>query len=257
MLLPTQQSSATATTNLVGSILKDIEKRQAEEEEKAKGLKDDKVLKAQVKSDDAQKAANTKINDHFFNQTGNDANSNRMVLIREVGAFFDLKREDFKSDFAFGSALEKIVENLPTDMLRDIEKQLGLTNIDVSLDELVDAIKDPQGSQGKKLQEALDSKGTQKAGHSSDAAKAIQRLADAAEAKSLDELQLDSLTSDPTRVADAETLAEQQKELQALEAKDNLEDVRDAREAEAERPLPVRIDEIGLYSLASQALFAA
>lgn len=257
MLLPTQQSSATATTNLVGSILKDIEKRQAEEEEKAKGTKDDKILKAQVKSDDAQKAANTKINDHFFNQAGNGANNNRMVLIREVGEFFDLKREDFKSDFAFGSALAKIVENLPTDALRDIEKKLGLTDIDVSLNELIEAIKDPEGSQGKKLDEALDSKGSAKAGQSYGATKAIQRLADSAETKSLDELQLDRLTSDPTRIADRETLVEQQKELQALEAKDNLEDVQDAREAEAKRPLAVRIDEIGLYSLTSQTFVAA
>lgn len=249
MLLPTQQSSATATTNLVGSILKDIEKRQAEEDEKAKGTREDKILKAQVKSDDAQKAANTKINDHFFNQAGNGANNNRMALIREVGEFFDLKREDFKSDFAFGSALAKIVENLPTDALRDIEKKLGLTDIDVSLNELIEAIKDPEGSQGKKLNEALDGKGAAKTGQSNGATKAIQRLADAAEAKSLDELQLDRLTGDPTRIADRETLVEQQKELQALEAKDNLEDVQDAREAEAKRPLAVRIDEIGLYSL--------
>ncbi|KQU98460.1 hypothetical protein ASD02_03770 [Ensifer sp. Root1252] len=257
MLLPTQQSNATATTNLVGSILKDIEKRQAEEDEKAKGTKDDKILKAQVKSDDAQKAANTKINDHFFNQAGNDANNNRMVLIREVGEFFDLKREDFKSDFAFGSALSKIVEDLPPATVRDIEKKLGLTDIDVSLNELIEAIKDPEGSRGKKLDEALDSKGSANTGQSNGATKAIQRLADAAEAKSLDELQLDSLTGDLTRVTDTETLAEQQKELQALQAKDNLEDVQDAREAEAERPLPVRIDEIGRYSLASQTFIAA
>lgn len=62
MLLPTQQSAATATTNLVGSILKDIEKRQTEEEEKAKGTKDDRLLRAQVEPDGAQKAANEKIN---------------------------------------------------------------------------------------------------------------------------------------------------------------------------------------------------
>ncbi|MCY1247421.1 hypothetical protein D9M72_607500 [compost metagenome] len=107
------------------------------------------------------------------------------------------------------------------------------------------------------MDEALDSKGSAKTGQSNGATKAIQRLADAAETKSLDELQLDSLTGDPTRVTDTETLAEQQKELRALEAKDNLEDVRDAREAEAKRPLALQIDEIGRYSLTSQAFVIA
>ncbi|MGF6175959.1 hypothetical protein [Ensifer sp. 4252] len=249
MLLPTQQSNATATTNLVGSILKDIERRQAEEDEKAKGTKDDKILKAQVKSDDAQKAANTKINDHFFNQAGNDANSNRMVLIREVGAFFDLKREDFKSDFAFGSELEKIVEGLTPAAIKDIEKKLGLANLNVSLNELVEAIKNPDGSQGKKLDEALEAKGAATTGQGTGATKAVQRLADAAETKSLDERQLDRLTGDPTRFADTDTVVEQQKELQALLVKDELED--------SKRPLPLEIDEIGLYSLASQTFIAA
>lgn len=249
MLLPTQQSSATATTNLVGSILKDIEKRQAEEDEKAKGTKDDKILKAQVKSDDAQKAANTRINDHFFNQAGNDANSNRMVLIREVGKLFDLKREDFNSDFGFASELEKIVKGLEPSTINDIEKKLGLTNLDVSLTNLIEAIKNPDGSQGKKLDEALETKSAQSTGPGTGATKAIQRLADAAETKSLDELQLDRLKGDPTRTTDMETSVEQQNELQALLAKDDLE--------RAKRPLALQIDEIGLYSLSSQTFIAA
>ncbi|WP_457581946.1 hypothetical protein [Ensifer canadensis] len=257
MLLPTQQSSATATTNLVGSILKDIEKRQAEEDEKTKGTKDDKILKAQVKSDDAQKTANTKINDHFFNRAGNDASNNRMVLAREVGELFDLRREDFNSDVAFGRALGQLVENLPKDAVRDIEKALGLSSLDVSLNELIEAIKNPEGSESRKIDQAFDSKSAPSTGRGTGATKAIQRLENAAETKSLDELQLDSLTGDPTRITDTELLIEQQKELQALEAKDNLEDVKDAREAEAERPLALQIDEIGRYSLASQTFIAA
>lgn len=249
MLLPTQQSSATATTNLVGSILKDIEKRQAEEAEKAKGTKDDKVLKAQVKSDDAQKAANAKINDHFFHQAANDANSNRMVLIREVGAFFDVKREDFNSDFAFASELEKLIKDLEPSTINDIEKKLGLAALDVSLKDLTDAIKNPDGSQGRKLDAALETKGVASAGQGTGATKAVQRLADTAETKSLDELQPDNLKGDPTRLADARTVAEQEKELQALLVKDDLEDARS--------PLALQIDEIGLYSLASQASVVA
>lgn len=248
MLLPTQQSSATATTNLVGSILKDIEKRQAEEAEKAKGTKDDKILKAQVKSDDAQKAANTKINDHFFNQAGNDANSNRMVLIREVGKLFDLKREDFTSDFAFGGEVEKIVKGLEPTMINEIEKKLGLTNLDLSLKDLIEAIKNPDGSQGRKLEAALETKSATGSGQAAGATKAVQRLADAAETKSLDEVQMSYLKDDPTRLADNDAVGEQQKELQALLVKDELDD--------AKRPLRLQIDEIGLYSLRSQA-FAA
>lgn len=249
MLLPTQQFSASATTNLVGSILKDIEKRQAEEVEKASGTKDDKILKAQVKSDDAQKTANTRINDHFFNQAANDANSNRMVLIREVGKLFDLKREDFNSDYAFGSEVEKIVKGLEPTMVNEIEKKLGLTNLDVSLMDLIEAIKNPDSSQGRKLEDALETKSATGSGQAAGATKAVQRLADAADTKSLDELQLGRLNTDPTRLAGSESVAEKEKELQALLVKDELDD--------AKRPLPLKIDEIGLYSLAGQTFVAA
>ncbi|WP_429810754.1 hypothetical protein [Ensifer sp. B1-9] len=251
MLLPTQQSTATATTSLVGSILKDIEKRQAEEEEKARGAKDDKVLKAQVQSDGARKAANDKINAHFFDRTRNDPNSNRAALIRQVGEFFDLDRETFKSDAAFARALENEIKALDPGDIAKVEKQLGLDKLGVSLTDLTEALKNPGGRENETLKAALGETSGNGSQSQAQAAKAVDRLKSAAEPGSLEEAQVDSLRNDPTRSTDKQSLVEQDEQLRALRLKDELKNVAERRETELQ-PL-VRFDENGLYSLTAQS----
>jgi len=251
MLLPTQQSTATATTNLVGSILKDIEKRQAEEEEKAKGTKDDKVLKAQVQSDDARRAANDKINAHFFDRTQNDPNSNRAALVRQVGAFFDLDRETFTSDAAFARALENQIKDLDPSDIAKVEEQLGLDRLGLSLTELAEALKNPGGRENETLKAALGETSGKSSQSQAQAAKAVDRLKSTAESGSLEEAQVDSLRSDPTRRTDKQSLVEQNEQLRALQLKDEMENVAERREAEPQNL--VRFDENGLYSLTAQS----
>lgn len=251
MLLPTQQSAATATTSLVGSILKDIEKRQADEEEKAKGTKDDKILKAQVKSDDARKAANDKINAYFFDRAQGDASSNRAVLVRKVGEYFDLDRETFKSDAAFARAVENSMKVLEPGDIDKIEKELGLGRLGISLSDLVEALKNPGGRENDALKAALGETSDKSPSSEAQAAKAVDRLKSVAEPQSLEEAQIDSLRSDPTRSTDKQSLDEQEHQMRALQLKDDLENVVDRRENEQEKL--IRIDDIGLYGLASQS----
>ncbi|MGE6783251.1 hypothetical protein ACQKGL_12105 [Ensifer adhaerens] len=252
MLLPTQQSAATATTNLVGSILKDIEKRQTEEEEKAKGTKDDSLLRAQVEPDGAQKAANGKINGYFFDHARNDANNNRAVLIREVGEYFDLDREAFRSDAAFAREVENRLKQLESSDVAAIEEALGLNKLDVSLAQLIQALKNPNGAENDALKVALgetSGKGGQSAAQTANAVDRLERLT---EPTSSEEAQLYSLRSDPTRRTDKLSLDEEEQQLEALQLKDEMEEIADRRTAE--HPPLLRFDDNGLYRLAALGL---
>ncbi|HEV7318078.1 MAG TPA: hypothetical protein VGO04_05620 [Ensifer sp.] len=252
MLFPTQQSAATATTNLVGSILKDIEKRQAEEEEKTKGTKDDKILKAQVKSDDAQKAANDKINAYFFDRTQGDASNNRAVLIREVGKFFGLDRETFKSDSAFAREVETRLKDLKPDAIDRIEKELGLNKFGISLNDLIQALKNPGGRENALLKAALGETSDKAPQSQAQAAKAVDRLKSVAAPRSLEEAQLESLHGDPTRKTDKQSLDEQEQQVHGLHLQEELEAVADRQDLAS--AVLVRLDDNGLYGLAALGL---
>ncbi|NRP72077.1 hypothetical protein ILFOPFJJ_02972 [Ensifer psoraleae] len=235
MLLPTQQASATVSTTLVGSIIEDIEKRRAEEEEKARATKEDKILKARIKSDEAQKAANDKINNHFFNRAVVDVTELKLELIGKLGELLDLERADGQSAYAYGRQLEEALSGLQPEQVRMVEKTLGLDALDLSLAEVLAAIKNPYGTEDDKLEAALQTK-TQDGGLTAiETAKVLQRLEDAANPKSLEELKLERTESDPTRVEDEETHAEREKAIRALEAKDNLDDVKELHEAVKKR----------------------
>lgn len=105
MLLPTQQASATLVTSMVQSIVDDIEKRRIEEEEKLSGKKEDKVVKAQVRSDDVTKAANTKINEHFFGALKRDENPLATLIARFTSAV-GLTQETGESSDDFATRLQ-------------------------------------------------------------------------------------------------------------------------------------------------------
>ncbi|HEV7305050.1 hypothetical protein [Ensifer sp.] len=249
MLFPTQQSAATATTTLVGSVLKDIEKRQAEEEEKAKGPKDDKILKAQIRSDDALKAANDKINAYFFDHDRGDASNNRAVLIREVGKFFDLDRENFKSDAAFAREVETRLTDLKPDVIDKIEKELGLGKFGISLSDLIQALKNPAGRENELLKAALGETSDGAVQSQAQAAKAVDRLEGSAAPGSFEEATLESLRNDPTRSTDKQSLEEREQQVHTLRLEEELEAIADRREAT--QTALVRFDDNGLYSLAA------
>ncbi|MDO9416465.1 hypothetical protein [Pararhizobium sp.] len=105
MLLPTQQASGTAALTLIQSTLESIEQRRAEEEEKLKGKKEDKILKARIASDAVSQAANAKINEHFFGSLKGDENPMAVLIARFAQAMGVAQGAD-ESNLDFGTRLE-------------------------------------------------------------------------------------------------------------------------------------------------------
>ncbi|WP_438750854.1 hypothetical protein [Pararhizobium sp. O133] len=309
MLLPTQQASATLVTSMVQSIVDDIEKRRVEEEEKLSG-KEDKVVKAQVRSDDVSKAANAKINEHFFGALKRDENPLATLIARFTGAV-GLSQETGESSDDFATRLQdalvfvqmidkdavsgKMVEPVslarfgvsateiaeinagtaenPSDMaltlarfakengleqasdetddafssrigasltayrktlaesIPAIEKKTGLTELGITAEQMIEAIRRPYGAQAEAIEAILDDKATEEKTLTADVSKVLQRLEDIADPKTIEELKAERLAKDPTKVEDAETRKEREETIDALEAGEKLEDVQDLHEA--------------------------
>jgi hypothetical protein len=143
MLPPTQQASATLTTSLVQSIVDDIEKRRLEEEEKAKGKRDeDKVLKARVTSDEVSQAANAKIDEHFFGALKRDENP-LATLVSRFTAVMGMSQGIDESDMDFGSRLEDALTMADLVTKTDVDGKpmvVGLDTFRVSVDDLTAAV---------------------------------------------------------------------------------------------------------------------
>ncbi len=143
MLPPTQQASATIVTSMVQSIVDDIEKRRLEEEEKAKGKKEeDKVLKARVTSDEVAQAANARINEHFFGALKRDENP-MAALAARFSAVMGVTQGADESDTDYGSRLEDALTITNLVAKKDIDGKptvVGLATFRVTVDALTAAV---------------------------------------------------------------------------------------------------------------------
>ncbi|MDX8526353.1 hypothetical protein RFM68_17785 [Mesorhizobium sp. MSK_1335] len=82
----------------------------------------------------------------------------KVRLMERAGKEFGLDQTDYDSVFSYGSAIKNAVEALKRQSpsaIAEIERQLGLDQLGVSLDTLVDAIVGPQGSDHDGLDAAL------------------------------------------------------------------------------------------------------
>jgi hypothetical protein len=233
MLFPTQQAATTGITSLMQSVIDDAEKRRVEEDEKLKGKKEDKVLKTKLRSDEVQSAANDKINAHFFNTGALDVNEMKVRLIESLGEMLGIEKQEGQSGYSYGVQLEKAIAQLGPQEKFALTDKLGLADLGISLDELVKAIKNPYGKEDDKLEIALEERATGISGTTASRTKVLQRMETIADPKTLEELKLERAgeTSDPTKVEDAETKAEREEQIGALEAGEKLEDVKDLHEA--------------------------
>ncbi len=233
MLFPTQQAAATGLTSLMQSVIDDAEKRRVEEDEKLKGKKEDKVLKTKLRSDEVQGAANEKINAHFFNTGALDVNEMKLRLVESLGKMLGIEKQEDQSGYSYGVQLEKAIAQLDPQEKFALTDKLGLAELGISLDDLVKAIKNPYGKEDDKLEIALEERATGISGTTASRTKVLQRMETIADPKTLEELKLERAgeTSDPTKVEDAETKAERDEQIGALEAGEKLEDVKDLHEA--------------------------
>lgn len=230
MILPTQQAYGQAATNLMQSMLEQMEDRRKEEAEKASPKpKVDPVIEAKIAASEEHKRARDKIAEALFGQGQVDINEMRMDLIEKLGEKLGIDVEEAKSSFGLGSAFQEAIKSLDYATQKQLSEDIGLDDLNITLEQFVLSVKNPYGDENDRLKEALESQ----AGKSglADSRKVLQRLDDVADPKTLTELKMGPQYSDPTRVEDDETRAERRQDIASAEASQKLEDVEKAQDA--------------------------
>lgn len=105
MLTPLQSAQSTAAVSAMQSIVETIEDRRRKEAEKTSGRKTDDVLQpAALRSDDATRQANTRINEHFFGSNDRGEDTLAKLISRFSDALGVTQQED-ESARAFAQRL--------------------------------------------------------------------------------------------------------------------------------------------------------
>ncbi|MCQ1856422.1 hypothetical protein NOJ16_34970, partial [Neorhizobium galegae] len=122
-----------------------------------------------------------------------------------------------RTDAQAGRVLDEALKDLGSAGSAKLEEDRGLKHMDISLDTLLAAIKDPYGDDNQRLMDGLNRKAN--GGKlDTEVQRVVQRLEDVADPKTLEELKLGPQGYDPTRVEAAETRAERQDDIKAAEA---------------------------------------
>ncbi|WP_150132732.1 hypothetical protein [Neorhizobium sp. SOG26] len=284
MLLPTQQAHGLAATSQMQSMLDSIEEQRKREEEQRTGKEKDRLLEARISASEDAKRTRDKIASALFGSNQADANQLKMDLLERLAKKLGLDTDEARSSFKFGKAVEDLVKDMRPDQIRALSDDIGLSELDISMDTLIAAIKNPYGDDSERLKDALTRK-VNGGRIDADLGRVLQRMDDVADPKTLEELKLGPQGGDPARVEDGEARAERREDIKAAEAGRNLEEVRKLQEAvrqdnenglpltddadaaapvtdeaisvddeaEAEKKtdgiVPVYVDEIGLYEL--------
>ncbi|MET3596483.1 MULTISPECIES: hypothetical protein [Mesorhizobium] len=105
--------------------------------------------------------AQARITESMFSVNNLDATQMKARLFERVGKEFGIDQDDYDSLFSYGSAIKTALDDLKQkspSSIAEIEKKLGLDELGISLDTLVNAIVDPNGSDGDRLDAALEKK---------------------------------------------------------------------------------------------------
>lgn len=108
----------------------------------------------------ASTQARAKISEALFSASSVSITEMKINLMRRLGEAFGISLDDHATQLSFGTAIKEAVEK--TRLLEDgekilakIEKDLGLNKLGITIDQLVNAIMDPEGSDAEKLDAAL------------------------------------------------------------------------------------------------------
>lgn len=147
---------------------------------------------------------------------------------------YGLTQNEGEDDKAYskriGEAMADVRKPMPAS-IEELEKKTGLRDLGLTAAQMVEAIKNPHGTQAKAIQEILDDTARTDGTSTEDTQVAIQRLEDIADPKSIEELKLERTHQpDPTRVENAETRKEREEDIRKLEAGEKLEDVQDVQD---------------------------
>lgn len=235
MLLPTEQAFGQAATGLLQSMLDQIEERRKEQEEKRVGkTANDPMVEARITASEEARRSRENIAEAFFNGGTKSITEQKIELMDQLGKKLGINRDDYRSSYGYGKAIEEAISALDPASAIDIKDELGLDDLGISLTELVAAIKNPYGDEDTKLENALNKLAGDGKHSNLEIAKIVQRLEDTADPKSLEELKVGPQGWDPTRVEDAETRAERRADIKLAEASEKLEDVQEMQEAVSE-----------------------
>ena len=224
MLLPTQQTYGLAANNMMQSMLDSIEEQRKQEDAKRTGKERDKVAEARVSASEDVKRAKDKITSALFSVNHTDANEAKIQLVDKLAQKLGIDTDEARSSYSLGKALEDALKNMSQGEADKLSKDLGLADMDVSMQTLVAAIKNPYGDDNQRLMDGINRQiNGGKLG--TEVERVVQRLEDVAKPKTLEELKLGPQGYDPTRVEDDQTKAERQQDIQAAEAGKKLEDV--------------------------------
>jgi hypothetical protein len=229
MLLPTQQSYGLAATNMMQSMLDGIEEQRRQDEEQRTGRERDKLTEARVSASEDAKRAREKIASALFGTGNADPAELKMDLVERLANELGLDTDDARSSYKLGRALEEALKGMAPNDVKALSEKIGFADLGISMDTLLNAIKNPYGDDNERLTEALIKKanggklGTQ-------VERVVQRMEDTADPKTLEELKLGPQGYDPTRIEDDETRAERLDDIQAAEAGKKLEDVQTAQD---------------------------
>lgn len=132
------------------------------------------------------------------------------------------------------AALTRTRAGLPTSVA-SLEASTGLTDLGISAAEMIEAIRHPYGETMQKIKSALEEQAVNDKTMTTEVKKALQRMEDVADPKSIEELKYERVNPDPTEVEDSETRQEREQDIRSLEAGEKLEDVQDVQDALEER----------------------
>ncbi|PSJ61228.1 hypothetical protein [Pseudaminobacter soli (ex Li et al. 2025)] len=98
--------------------------------------------------------------DDMFGTNTTDVTAKKVHLVERLAKSLGVEQEDYDSDAAFYKALKVEIAKLKRDpeglnKIAAIEKDLGLTELGISLDMFMNAILDPSGDDAKRVDAAL------------------------------------------------------------------------------------------------------
>lgn len=234
MLLPTQQSYGLTATNTMQSMLDGMEEQRRQDEEQRTGKERDKLTEARLSASEDAKRAREKIATALFGTGNADPAALKMDLVERLADELGLDTDEARSSYKLGRALEEALKGMAPNDVRALSEKIGFADLGISMDTLLNAIKNPYGDDNERLSEALIKKANGgKLG--TEVERVVQRMEDTADPKSLEELKLGPQGYDPTRVEDAGTRAERLEDIQAAEAGQKLEDVQENQDAVEEK----------------------
>src|SRR5690606_9462121 len=230
MILPMQETFGVVAKNLMQSMLDSIEDQRRQDEEKATGQKRDAIIEARISASTEARRAQEKIAEALFGIDNLDPNKLKIQLTERLAAKLGIDLGEERSNFSLGRVIEEAIKELDSTQIAKLEKDLGLDEAGISLATVIAAIKNSYGDDNVRLMEGL-TKAANGGKADYDAARVLQRLADVADPKTLEELKLGPQGYDPTRVDDAATRAERREDIAALEASQKLDDVQKMQDA--------------------------